>query len=75
MTGKTHHRHQPDWCLLGMRASVKAMRGRRGSMINISSIEAWPGTRAMTHGYTAAKFGVRGINKSAAMELGQWGSG
>ncbi len=58
---------------LGMRASVKEMRAAGGgSMINISSIEGLAGT-AMTHGYTAAKFGVRGITKSAAMELGQWG--
>ena len=58
---------------LGMRASVKAMReAGGGSMINISSIEGLGGT-AMTHGYTAAKFGVRGITKSAAWELGQWG--
>lgn len=58
---------------LGMRASVKAMRDSGGgSIINISSIEGLAGT-AMTHGYTAAKFGVRGITKSAALELGQWG--
>ena len=58
---------------LGMRASVKAMReAGGGSMINISSIEGLAGTM-MTHGYTAAKFGVRGITKSAALELGQWG--
>jgi 3alpha(or 20beta)-hydroxysteroid dehydrogenase len=58
---------------LGMRASVKAMReAGGGSMINISSIEGMAGT-AMTHGYTAAKFAVRGITKSAALELGQWG--
>lgn len=58
---------------LGMRASVAAMRDAGGgSMINISSIEGLAGT-AMTHGYTAAKFGVRGMTKSAAIELGQWG--
>jgi 3alpha(or 20beta)-hydroxysteroid dehydrogenase len=58
---------------LGMRASVKAMRDAGGgSMINISSIEGLAGT-VMTHGYTAAKFGVRGVTKSAALELGQWG--
>ncbi len=58
---------------LGMRASVKALReAGGGSIVNISSIEGLGGT-AMTHGYTAAKFGVRGITKSAAWELGQWG--
>lgn len=60
---------------LGMRASVKALReAGGGSIVNISSIEGLGGT-AMTHGYTAAKFGVRGITKSAAWELGQWGYG
>ncbi|HSA41439.1 MAG TPA: SDR family oxidoreductase, partial [Mycobacterium sp.] len=58
---------------LGMRASVPALRDAGGgSIVNISSIEGLAGT-AMTHGYTAAKFGVRGITKSAALELGQWG--
>ncbi len=58
---------------LGMRASVKALReAGGGSIVNISSIEGLGGT-TMTHGYTAAKFGVRGITKSAAWELGQWG--
>lgn len=58
---------------LGMRASVGAMRSAGGgSIINISSIEGFAGT-TMMHGYIAAKFGVRGITKSAALELGQWG--
>ena len=58
---------------LGMQASVKAMReAGGGSMINISSIEGMAGT-TMTHGYTATKFAVRGVTKSAALELGQWG--
>lgn len=41
----------------------------RGSIINISSIEGMAGTIA-SHGYTATKFAVRGLTKSAALELG-----
>jgi 3alpha(or 20beta)-hydroxysteroid dehydrogenase len=55
---------------LGIRAVVKPMKeAGRGSIINISSIEGMAGTMAC-HGYTASKFGVRGLTKSAAMELG-----
>jgi 3alpha(or 20beta)-hydroxysteroid dehydrogenase len=58
---------------LGIRAVVKPMKDAgRGSIINISSIEGMAGTMAC-HGYTASKFGVRGLTKSAAMELGQSG--
>lgn len=55
---------------LGIRAVVKPMKeAGRGSIINISSIEGMAGTIAC-HGYTASKFGVRGLTKSAALELG-----
>lgn len=55
---------------LGIRAVVKPMKeAGRGSIINISSIEGMAGTVAC-HGYTASKFGVRGLTKSAALELG-----
>ena len=58
---------------LGIRAVVKPMKeAGGGSIINISSIEGLAGTMAC-HGYTATKFGVRGLTKSAAMELGQSG--
>ena len=43
-----------------------------GSIINISSIEGMAATLGC-HGYTATKFGVRGLTKSAAMELGPFG--
>jgi 3alpha(or 20beta)-hydroxysteroid dehydrogenase len=58
---------------LGIRAVVKPMKeAGRGSIINISSIEGIAGTIAC-HGYTATKFGVRGLTKSAALELGPSG--
>ncbi|WP_068273353.1 glucose 1-dehydrogenase [Aldersonia kunmingensis] len=58
---------------LGMRSVVKPMRAAgRGSIINISSIEGIAGTIA-SHGYTATKFAVRGLTKSAALELGASG--
>jgi 3alpha(or 20beta)-hydroxysteroid dehydrogenase len=58
---------------LGIRAVVKPMKeAARGSIINISSIEGMAGTIAC-HGYTASKFGVRGLTKSAALELGPSG--
>jgi 3alpha(or 20beta)-hydroxysteroid dehydrogenase len=58
---------------LGIRSVVKPMKDAgRGSIINISSIEGIAGTIAC-HGYTATKFGVRGLTKSAAMELGPSG--
>jgi 3alpha(or 20beta)-hydroxysteroid dehydrogenase len=58
---------------LGIRAVVKPMKeAGRGSIINISSIEGMAGTIAC-HGYTATKFAVRGLTKSAAMELGPSG--
>jgi 3alpha(or 20beta)-hydroxysteroid dehydrogenase len=58
---------------LGIRAVVKPMKAAgRGSIINISSIEGMAGTIA-SHGYTASKFAVRGLTKSAALELGPSG--
>ncbi|WP_137149567.1 glucose 1-dehydrogenase [Mycolicibacterium sp. CR10] len=58
---------------LGIRSVVPAMKtAGRGSIINISSIEGMAGTIA-SHGYTATKFAVRGLTKSTALELGQFG--
>ena len=56
-----------------MSAAVEAMkRSAPGSIVNISSIA---GTQAVAgfHGYCASKFGVRGITKSAALELAPFG--
>ena len=58
---------------LGCRAvSVPMKAAGRGSIINISSVEGMRGSVGL-HGYTAAKFGVRGLTKSLAVELGPSG--
>jgi len=54
---------------LGVRAAVEPMTAARGgSIINISSVEGLAGS-AWAHAYCASKFGVRGLTKSAAVEL------
>src|SRR6202012_2442546 len=54
---------------LGMRAVVESLiTGGGGSIINISSVEGLAGS-AHLHAYVAAKFGLRGITKSTAVEL------
>ena len=58
---------------LGIRRVIPTMRERGGgSIINISSIDGvfvTPGTAA----YAASKFAVRGLTKTAALELGRFG--
>jgi 3alpha(or 20beta)-hydroxysteroid dehydrogenase len=55
---------------LGMQASVAAMKAAGGgSIINVSSIEGIRGA-VMVHPYVASKWAVRGLSKSAALELG-----
>lgn len=56
---------------LGMQACVDAMKtAGGGSIINVSSIEGLRGA-AMVHPYVASKWAVRGLTKSAALELGR----
>jgi len=56
---------------LGMQAVVEAMRAAGGgSIINVSSIEGLRGS-VMVHPYVASKWAVRGLAKSAALELGK----
>lgn len=58
---------------LGMRAVVEPMIARGGgSIVNISSVEGLAGSSHL-HAYVAAKFGLRGITKSAAVELASQG--
>jgi 3alpha(or 20beta)-hydroxysteroid dehydrogenase len=54
---------------LGIKHASPVM-GEGGSIINISSVNGMFGGAGMT-GYSASKFGVRGLTKSAALELGQ----
>lgn len=54
---------------LGIRAAVGALvDAAPSSIINISSTQGIEGI-AELHGYTASKFGVRGLTKSVALEL------
>ncbi|WP_216910112.1 glucose 1-dehydrogenase [Nocardia noduli] len=54
---------------LGIRAVVEPMiTAGGGSIINVSSIEGLRGA-PWAHGYVASKWGVRGLAKSAALEL------
>ncbi len=60
-------------CFLGMRAVVPAMRNAGGgSIINISSVAGLKGV-AGAIGYVASKWAVRGMTKTAALELGAYG--
>jgi 3alpha(or 20beta)-hydroxysteroid dehydrogenase len=58
---------------LGMRAVVPAMRSRRGgSIVNVSSVAGIVGN-PHSIGYAASKWAVRGMTKSAAVDLAQHG--
>jgi 3alpha(or 20beta)-hydroxysteroid dehydrogenase len=57
---------------LGMQAVVEQMKAAGGgSIINVSSIEGLRGA-PMMHPYVASKWAVRGLAKSAAIELGKF---
>ena len=58
---------------LGMRAAAPALRrAGGGSIVNISSIDGIVGVSGMAS-YTASKFAVTGLTKSAALEWGRDG--
>jgi 3alpha(or 20beta)-hydroxysteroid dehydrogenase len=58
---------------LGMKAVVESMKARGGgSIVNFSSVQGFEGRYGMP-AYTAAKFGIRGLTKTAAIELGPLG--
>jgi 3alpha(or 20beta)-hydroxysteroid dehydrogenase len=60
-------------CFLGMRAAMPLMRGSGGgSIVNISSIDGI-GSKNGLISYTASKFAIRGMTKTAAMEWGRFG--
>ena len=60
-------------CFLGMKAVAEAMReAGGGSIVNVSStagMRAFPGAI----GYVSSKFAVRGLSRTAALELGPLG--
>jgi 3alpha(or 20beta)-hydroxysteroid dehydrogenase len=60
-------------CFLGMRAAIGPMQtGGGGSIVNISSIDGI-GSKNGLVSYTASKFAIRGMTKTAALELGRFG--
>ena len=55
--------------LLGIKAVLEPMKAAGGgSIINVSSIEGMRGA-SWVHAYVASKWGLRGLTKSAALEL------
>jgi len=60
-------------CWLGMKAVLEPMQAAGGgSIVNISSIEGFTGAAGLS-AYSASKFAVRGMTKSAAAEFGEFG--
>ena len=58
---------------LGLKASVEALRrGKPASVVNISSAAGMHGIAGM-HAYTASKYAVRGLTKSAGPRAGRAG--
>jgi 3alpha(or 20beta)-hydroxysteroid dehydrogenase len=57
---------------LGVKSVIEPMKAAgRGSIVNISSIEGFVGAEGLS-AYSASKFGIRGITKSAARELARF---
>jgi 3alpha(or 20beta)-hydroxysteroid dehydrogenase len=60
-------------CWLGIRQAIAPMTsGGGGSIVNVSSIEGLAGAAGLS-AYSASKFAIRGVTRSAAQELGQFG--
>lgn len=60
-------------CLLGMRAVIPAMaEAGRGSIVNVASTCGLEGTAGLV-AYVSSKFAIRGMTKTAALELGRVG--
>lgn len=56
----------------GIRAAAEALKASgRASIINVSSDAGLQGYEAIT-GYNASKFGLRGLTKNAALDLGRY---
>jgi 3alpha(or 20beta)-hydroxysteroid dehydrogenase len=57
---------------LGVKSVIEPMKAAGGSIINVSSTEGFIGATGLS-AYSASKFGVRGVTKVAARELGEYG--
>ena len=58
---------------LGMREVIAPMRdARTGSIVNISSIDGMQSKNGLVS-YSSSKFAIRGMSKTAAIELGRFG--
>ncbi|WP_329256665.1 glucose 1-dehydrogenase [Actinoallomurus sp. NBC_01490] len=58
---------------LGVKSVIGAMRtAGGGAIVNVSSTEGFVGATGLA-AYSASKFGVRGLTKAAARELGEYG--
>ncbi|WP_141013029.1 glucose 1-dehydrogenase [Nocardioides sambongensis] len=57
---------------LGIKTVAPLMSEQGGSIVNVSSINGMVGASGLS-AYTASKFGVRGLTKAAAHELGSQG--
>jgi 3alpha(or 20beta)-hydroxysteroid dehydrogenase len=56
----------------GIKAAIEPLKkSGKGSIVNISSTAGIQGYEALP-GYNAAKFGVRGLSKNAALDLGRY---
>jgi 3alpha(or 20beta)-hydroxysteroid dehydrogenase len=60
-------------CFLGVKHAIAPMTAAGGgSIVNISSIEGFAGAAGLA-AYSASKFGIRGVTRAAAQELGRFG--
>lgn len=60
-------------CYNGIRAVIEPMkRAKGGSIINISSIDGLQSKNSLS-AYSSSKWGMRGLSKAAALELGHYG--
>jgi 3alpha(or 20beta)-hydroxysteroid dehydrogenase len=60
-------------CLLGMKSVIPSMaKTGAGSIVNISSISGIEGAMGLVS-YVSSKFAIRGMTKTAALELGRFG--
>jgi 3alpha(or 20beta)-hydroxysteroid dehydrogenase len=58
---------------LGIQAAIEPLKARGGgSIVNVASIDALEGSNGVA-AYTSSKWGMRGLTKAAAIELGREG--